>query len=318
MVFQTFWAWLTARLASYVSVHVAAVAAALEPAAVTFGVIYVMAWGYLHLRGQIDEPILDGLIRLLTLVVAFGVGLRLWLFHDLVVDTFFSAPAELGAALVGASDPVVLIDSIWAHGGAVAGSLWDRGGMLSGDVGFYLAATAVYLLVGVVCVYAMFPISLSRVAICILLAVAPLFIVLVLFRSTRRFFDAWIHELSNYALVSVLTIAVAALMLDLVDTYAAQTAARGNAVLTVDALDLALVCGLVSLVLRQVLPIAARLSGGGSLSDFGALGSVARRVGALAGSVAASTVASSLEESGCSPEGDGRAMVTRGRDGRGP
>jgi type IV secretion system protein VirB6 len=278
MLFQTFWTWLTARLSAYISVHVASTAAAIEPAAVTAGVVYVMVWGYLQLRGQVDEPITTGAVRLLTLVAVFGVGLRLWLYHSLIVDTFFTAPADLAAALVGATNPVTMIDSIWEQGGAVAASLWDKGGMLSGEMGFYLAALAVYVLVGLVCVYTMFLIALSRVALAVLLAVGPLFIVMTLFNSTRRFFDAWLHELVNYALVTILTTLVAALMLDLVNAYAVQTAARGSAILTVDALNLVLVAGLVALVMRQVLPIAARLAGGGALSTLGGLSGLGQRL----------------------------------------
>jgi type IV secretion system protein VirB6 len=286
MLFQTFWTWLTARLSAYVSVHVAATAAAIEPAAVTVGVIYVMVWGYLQLRGQVEEPVVTGAVRLLTLVVVFGIGLRLWLYHSLIVDTFFTAPAELAARLVGARDPVTMIDSIWDRGGAVAGSLWERGGMLSGDLGFYFAALAVYILVGAVCVYTMFLIALSRVALAVLLALGPLFIVLTLFDATRRFFDAWLHELANYALVTILTVLIAALMLDIVEAYAVQTAARSSAILTVDALNLVLVAGLAALIMRQVLPIAARLAGGGALSTLGALSAVRQRATGTARSLA--------------------------------
>ena len=287
MLFQTFWTWLTARLTAYVSVHVAATAAAIEPAAVTVGVIYVMLWGYLHLRGQVDEPIMTAAVRLLTLIVVFGIGLRLWLYHSLIVDTFFTAPAQLAALLVGASDPVQLIDTIWDRGGAAAGMLWDKGGVLSGDAGFYFAAIAIYALVGVVCVYTMFLISLSRIALAVLLALGPIFIVLTLFDSTRRYFDAWLQELVNYALVTILTVMVAALMLDFVESYAGQTAAQGTGILTVDALNLLLVCALVSLVLQQVLPIAARLAGGGTLSTLGAFAATGRRIGGAARVVAA-------------------------------
>jgi type IV secretion system protein VirB6 len=216
-------------------------------------------------------------VRLLTIVAVFGVGLRLWLYHSVIVDTFFVAPVELAARLVGAADPVAIIDTIWDRGGAVAGALWDKGGLLTGDVGFYIAAAAIYALVGFVCVYTMFLIALSRIALAVLLALGPLFIVMALFDATRRFFEAWLHELSNYALVAILTVMVCALMLDLVEAYAAQTAARGAALLTVDALNLALAAGLVLLVLRQVLPLAARLAGGLALSGFGAVERAAQR-----------------------------------------
>lgn len=291
MLFQTFWVWLSARLAAYISVHVAATAAAIEPVAATVATIYVMVWGYLQLRGQVDEPIMTAAVRLLTLVLVFGVGLRLWLYHAVIVDTFFTAPAELAARLIGASDPVAIVDTIWDRGGTVAGALWDKGSLLSGDFGFYFAAIAVYVLVGFVCVYTMFLIALSRIALAILLAIGPLFIVLTLFSATRHYFDSWLRELANYALVTVLTVLLAAMMLDLVEAYAEQTAARGSAILTVDALNLVLVSALVLLVMRQVLPIAARLAGGGSLSTFGTVASVARALGRTGRSAARTVIA---------------------------
>jgi type IV secretion system protein VirB6 len=232
---------------------------------------------------------MNAAVRLLTLVIVFGIGLRLWLYHSLIVDTFFTAPAELAARLIGASDPVTIIDTIWDRGGTVAGSLWDKGSLLSGDFGFYFAAIAVYALVGFVCVYTIFLISLSRIALAVLLALGPLFIVLTLFNATRHFFESWLRELANYALVTVLTVLLAAMMLDLVEAYAEQTAARGSAILTVDALNLVLVSALVLLVMRQILPIAARLAGGGPLSTLGTFASAARGLG-RAGSIAARSV----------------------------
>ena len=90
----------------------------------------------------------------------------------------------------------------------------------------------------------------------------------MLFDATRDYFSAWIAQLTNYALITVLTVMVAALLLRIVQSYAAQTAARGTE-LVVDALHMVLVAVLVLLVLRQVMPIAAGLAGGVSLNSFG-------------------------------------------------
>jgi hypothetical protein len=78
--------------------------------------------------------------------------------------------------------------------------------------------------------------------------------------------------LANYGLITVLTVMVAALLLRIVQSYAAQTAARGTAILTVDALNMMLIALLVFLVLRQVMPIASGLAGGSSLNTFGVAG----------------------------------------------
>jgi type IV secretion system protein VirB6 len=272
--FATFWSWLNGQLAAYIGDNTARLASALEPAVLTLATIYVMAWGYLHLVGKITEPFEAGLKRIALIALILGVGLRLWLYNTVIVDTFYNAPAQLAAAVVGASDPVGTIDAIWDSGGTVAGSLWDKAGSVGiwGGFGFYLAGAVVWCLIGALCVYAMFLIALSSIALAVLLALGPLFIALLFFDATRRFFTAWIAQLANYGLITVLTVMVGALLLRIVQSYAAQTAARGAAILTVDALNMMLIALLVFLVLRQVMPIAAGLAGGVSLNSFGIAG----------------------------------------------
>jgi type IV secretion system protein VirB6 len=266
--FATFWTWLNGQLTVYVGDNTARLATTLEPAIVTLATVYVMAWGYLHLTGKIEEPVFAGLKRILVLAAILGVGLHLWLYNTLIVDTFYQAPAELAAALVGSADPVNTIDNIWQKGGAVADSLWSRSPLLDG-IGFVLAGAVVWCLVGILCVYAMFLIALSKIALAILLALGPLFITLLFFDATKRYFAAWMAQLANYALITVLTVMVGALLLQIVQSYATQTAARGAAILTVDALNMVLIAMLVFLVLRQVMPIASSLAGGASLNSFG-------------------------------------------------
>jgi type IV secretion system protein VirB6 len=267
--FATFWAWLNGQLATYIGDNTARLASVLEPAVVTLATVYVMAWGYLHLTGKIDEPLVAGLKRIVMLAIILGVGLRLWLYNTLIVDTFYSAPAQLAAAVIGSSDPVGTIDAIWERGGAVAGILWDKGVMRISGIGFILAGGVVWCLIGILCVYAMFLIALSSIALAVLLALGPLFIASLFFDATKRFFSAWIAQLANYGLITILTVMIAALLLQVVQSYATQTAARGTAILTVDALHMVLISLLVFLILRQVMPIASGLAGGLALSTFG-------------------------------------------------
>lgn len=267
--FATFWSWLNGQLAGYIGTNTALVAAALEPAIVTLATIYVMVWGYLQLTGRIEEPLSAGLKRLVTLAVVLGGAVQLWLYNTVLVDTFYRAPAQLVSAVVGVQDPVTTVDAIWERGGAVADFLWNNGGVFSGDFGYYVAGAVVWVLMGLLCVYTMFLIALSGIALAVLLALGPLFLALLLFDATRRFFEAWLAQLANYALITILTVLVAALLLQVVESYATQTAARGAAIATVDALNMVLVAVLVFLLMRQVMPIAAALAGGIALNSFG-------------------------------------------------
>jgi hypothetical protein len=80
---------------------------------------------------------------------------------------------------------------------------------------------------------------------------------------------------------------IAGLLLQVVQSYAAQTAARGAAVLTVDALNMVLMSVLVFLILRQVMPIASGLAGGLALNSYGlvsrAVTTGLRQAGRIAG-----------------------------------
>ena len=222
-----------------------------------------MAWGYLHLTGQIEEPFVAGLKRIVMLAVVLGVGLNLWLYNTVIVDTFYNAPAQLAAAVVGAGDPVGTIDAIWDSGGTVAGNLWDKGTSCSSGCRLLRwPAAVVWCLIGLLCVYAMFLIALSSIALAVLLALGPLFIAMLFFDSTRRLFSAWIAQLANYALITILTVMVAALLLQRRSVLrGADGGARQRHLhrgCAEHAADRGARC---FLILRQVMPIAAALPG---------------------------------------------------------
>jgi type IV secretion system protein VirB6 len=309
--FATFWNWLNGALSSYIGATTVRVADLLEPALIALATVYVMGWGYLLLSGRIREPLGDGLRRIAVLAVVLGVSVHLWLYNTLIVDTFYRAPSQFAAELLGAAYPVQTLDAIWNAGGEVAGRLFNQGSVWRGDVGFYLAGAVVWVLVGLLCVYTMFLLALSSIALSVLLALGPLFIATLLFDGTRRLFTAWLAQLTNYALISILTVMVAALLLHLVQRYAAQTAALGTAIDTVDALDFLLATVLVFLFMRQVMPIAAGLSGGIALSTFGLM-SRTMRTAASPFVAGASYVAPAAAGAAVALSGAARARLRRG------
>ena len=202
MLFAQFWQWLSDRLTDYVSVNVAATAAAIEPAAVSLAVIYVMVWGFLHLRGAVEEPVLTGAMRIVRLVVVFGVGLRLWQYNAAIVDTFFEAPVQLAAQLAGAADPVATVDALWDRGGTVAAFLWEKGGVFNGDVGLLPRRRDRVRADGCgVRVHALSH-GASRVSRSRCCSRSDRCLSCCCCSTARkRFFEAWVAQLANYALV---------------------------------------------------------------------------------------------------------------------
>jgi type IV secretion system protein VirB6 len=283
--FATFSSWLNGILATYISDHTARLATILQPAIVTLATVYVMVWGYLHLTGKIEEPFVAGLKRVVTLAVIVGAALDLWLYNDVITDTFFNAPGALAAAMIGAYDSVGIVDQVIFTGGDAANLLIQKGGVLDG-FSYCIAGFAIYLIVGLTAIYAMFLLTLSKIALSILLALGPLFIALLFFETTKRFFESWIAQMANYAFITILIVMVSALMMGVVTAAAQQAAARGGGIQIADAVRVCMAAGLTFLVMRQVMPMAAGLASGLALSSFGAMsalltwgvGSAARNV----------------------------------------
>src|ERR1022692_1861906 len=172
--FAEFNAWLTTLLDNYIHQYTVQMATILEPALVTLGTLYVLIWGFLHIAGRIEEPLLEGFKRIAILALVFGIGLDLWLYDTVIVETFYRAPAALAGRLVGANDFVAIVDTILFRGDDVATALLAKAGVFHGNFSFYFAGVAVYLVIVITAVYTMFLLTLSKIALSVLLALGPL------------------------------------------------------------------------------------------------------------------------------------------------
>lgn len=277
--FLTFWNYLQTNVLNMVSTITSDIAASLEPAAVTFATMYVMLWGYLHLRGAIEEPIMDGVKRIIHLAVILGVALQLWEYNAVLVDFFVTTPASLSDAVLGGNAAINAIDTVWIQGAGVAESLISQGGIMDGNMGFYLAGFAVYLFVGFVCVWMAYLYCLSLVAVGFLLAVGPLFILGLMFETTKRFFESWIAQLSNYALIIIIASVAAKLLLNMLQAYAADAAAKGAGIQIAEGIQLCIACAFILLIMRQVPTIAAGLASGVALGTFNTLSRLLKGAG---------------------------------------
>jgi type IV secretion system protein VirB6 len=269
--FTTFWTFLQGNVLNTVSVITSNISASLGPAAVTLATIYVMIWGYLHLRGAIEEPIMEGAKRILVLAVILGVVLSLWEYNAVFVDFFVTTPQALSGAILNGNNAIAIIDGVWVKGATVAESLINQGGLFNNNFEFYLAGVAVYLFVGLICIWMAYLFCLSIVAVGILLALGPLFILGLMFEATKRFFEAWVAQLSNYALIIMIAAVAAKLLLNMLDSYATQALALGAGITIAQSIQLCLACAFVLLIMKQVPSLAAGLASGVALSSYNTL-----------------------------------------------
>lgn len=269
--FAAFDEWLQAQLTNFVAERSAQLAEMIGPFAAACAVIYILVWAWLQLTGRIEQPLIEGIKRIIVLAAILGFSINLWSYNEFFVDTFANSPQLLATALAGTAgaSTISVADAVLNDGITVGENLMKQGGILNGNIGFYLIGLVVYLLVGLTAGYAAFLSALARVAISVILAVGPLFIVGLLFDATRRFFEAWIAQLASYGLVTILTGAVAGLLMKIVQTEATQLSEAGTGVHIADVVPLLAACLVVLLVMRQIMPMSAGLASGVALASMG-------------------------------------------------
>jgi type IV secretion system protein VirB6 len=270
---------LNAALGSYISVTATSVSAAIAPVATTLVTIYVMLWGWSMLRGVIQEPVTDGVGRVVRLALIVAVALNVGYYNSFLSEMLWNSPDAL-ASYVGGGD------------GSTNAAFLDRLMSQMFDFGraYYQKAQAdatlgipdlgplgmAFLLWGsgiVVTAFGGFLLALCKIALAVLLGVGMLFVLMTIFEPTKRFFDVWIGQALNYVFLVMLSSATMKLILAILQHY--LTDASG-AVLADPSLNQAIPAVVFSLIgfltLMQMPSIASALGGGVAIGTLGAVG----------------------------------------------
>jgi|GEM_PF-2842808 len=138
------------------------------------------------------------------------------------------------------------------------------------DLGQYLYAFAVWLGALGITGYAAMLIILAKLAVAVLLAIGPLFILLLMFANTRSLFDGWLRTLLGYGLIPVFVYALLSILLTLAEAPLRQLENTSGAEELISVVGPFLLINFIAtLLLAQILNIAGSVTGGGSLSTMG-------------------------------------------------
>jgi len=261
-------------VAHYVTDTLSGVMTAIGPVAHQCFVLYVMMWGFAMYRGLIQEPILDGVFRLMRVGIILYFATNLGAYSGQISDNLVALPDYL-AGLMGGSGMVesskLALDKIMTDAINLGASYWEIGSILSNPGPFFYAL--MIWISTLICIgYAAFLMILSKVMLALLMAIGPAFVLLLMFDGTKRFFEAWIGQAINYALVSAFAVGVIKLMFGMYLNAAdgAVVPALGGDVGIQNFLSMLLMSGICFLTLMQVNGLASALGGGVAVSTLGA------------------------------------------------
>ncbi|MBA5800280.1 type IV secretion system protein [Rhizobium changzhiense] len=230
--------------------------------------LYVVLYGYLVLRGSVQEPILEFAFRAMKLAIIVMLVRNASEYQTYVTNIFFETlPREISQALNSGTAPSAsTFDSLLDKGQKCAKEIWARatwpadivtgiGGMMAIGASFTVAAIGY-----IVSLYA-------RLALAIVLAIGPIFVALAMFQSTRRFTESWIGQLANFVILQVLVVAIGSLLISCIDTT--FTAVESYTDVMMRPVALCAICLAALYVFYQLPGIASALAAGGASLTYG-------------------------------------------------
>lgn len=265
-------------VATYISSTSQEIMTAFSGVATKLLVIYVMFWGWSMMRGVIQEPVTDAMNRFVRLSIIWGLSTSLGLYQTYIVDFLWNTPDALASVITG-NPPTAnngeYLDKLFAQQYDFGSQFMEKARAsetLWPDITMIIAGWVIWVFSILIIGYAGFLLILSKFALAILLAVGPIFVLMVVFEPTKRFFEQWLGQCVNFILLVVLTAAATKMLFGIVEAY--MTAIEningsGSDTSYSQVFPLVFLCAVSILVLLQLPSIASGLGGGVSISTMG-------------------------------------------------
>ena len=264
------------------------VASAVTPIFKIMVSLYVVLWGLAMWRGLIQEPMSDGVTRVVKIVLIGSFALNMAVYGAQIATTIYKTPERLALVVMPTattSGAANSLDNALSKGNDLATRFIQATSLTAPFASIVLGIEAllIWIFTGILVAYGAALVLLAKIGLAIVLALGPIFIGLLLFEATRTFFQGWLAQALNFLFTYVLValaIALALTFLDSMLTQALVDIPAGSRAPDFAALLPVLIVGVGTfLVLKQVPGIASGLAGGMQLSTLGAVGWAMRSSG---------------------------------------
>jgi len=306
----------TASYVNDISTKMIATVTPVVSAGLTVGfLVYALA----VIRGTVEMPVSDFLWRCFRIGVIVSIATAGGLYQSSIADAIVSTPDALAQALVSGSTTKPssaggVLDETAAKAFDVAAKQWEKASIFSkqGIMYVFYSLLIIVSTVILISIGAAFLI-MAKVAIAILVGIGPLFIFMLLWQPTQRFFEIWIAQLLNYGLLTVLTSILFLFLMGIYGNYMADMNTDANTMNAIYALAGALIITAISaLILLQLPSIAGALAGGVGLS-YAREARAAKKGGGMAARGIGRMAAAGGRAVGSAAAAGGRKAMSAGR-----
>lgn len=240
--------------------------------------LYVIFWGVGIWQGTATGGPADHAFRLFRAFLIYAMATKWSDFQTFAYNAMNEGPSAIGNALLSVvttpnntgtaanltsvNGVQTALQNIWNTTNSATEAFLQNAGIT--NWGPYIFAAVFYVVMALLIGFAIFLIVLSKLFMWLLLALAPVFIILLLFGVTTRFFGGWLSSLVQYFIVQVLVYAFLAFYVSLIqqsiDALNGVAGSKSATWATIGPVVLLAIIGV--LLLSQINNVAAAIAGG--------------------------------------------------------
>lgn len=186
--------------------------------------LYVVILGYRFLTHTLNADLMTITRHMVIMLCVYGLIMSWSLYNLFIYNIFTNEPGQIAQVLIDSSGQLrpgettaqalnAIFEAVFQ---ACRGFLGHAGFSASG-IAFAFYALIVFVIGMFLCTVALLMFIYAKMAMAIGLALGPIFILFLLWEATRELFAAWIRKLVTVALIPIVTSAVLALMLSVIN-----------------------------------------------------------------------------------------------------
>jgi type IV secretion system protein VirB6 len=258
-------------LMSLVTSKSAAMCTALLPIAITGATIYLLVMGFAIMRGEANDPLHTFVWKSFRMALIAGIALSAGEYQTTIAAGTEALVGAFLESMSGFTSVGAVVDDIAKPFSDLGQQIWNQA-VTGFWPNFALIAAA-----GAVAVaeFLMFAIGLgffllAKVALALVLAVGPAFILCAMWPGTEKYTESWLGQVLNYVVLKVLVAACILMLTDFASKFAAHIQVTTDTVNVLKATTSLVCCsGALVIVMLNLPQLAAALSGGASISGIG-------------------------------------------------
>lgn len=265
--------------------------------------MYVMFIGYQFIHHNHHFNLSTVMKHLVVMLCVYGLVMNWNLYQLFIYNIFTKEPGNVAqilidsaGALQGDTSIAHALDAIYAAAINASMRLFGQVSFSISSLSFIVYAGLVFLIGSLLCVFALLLFIYAKMMMAIALALGPIFILFILWETTKGMFSAWLNKLVTLALIPVVTSAVLVLMLSVINVTLPSIDANVETLQFYGLAPFLGLCLATTLILSQVFRICSSLGGGIALVSISAGAAIAQ---------------SAIQKSGLAAAGRGTANIAR-------